>query len=652
MSSGRRNDTSDSPNNPRPHPYTNTTSTSTTTTTTTHQGPTYTTTTSHVWDGQGGSTTTTTNAPPSGTVVHHPTVTTTHQIPLSQPLPPPPTSIPHRLSTIGIRRPSVNQPAQTPVPVIETDSDIGSRRRRSSSEPQRPPLALLDPRDDLEIRRQLTGTAQPLQTLHEENSNTQVPQLSHFAPIVPSKNPARPALPRQASASAFNLRRAAPQDGQGSRDYDTDLVNLLDVIDPEVSTLTTLNNVQNSLFIPNLGWLYNRRPTYDFAPSPSDTSDEEQEMGMDYGPQDSRQQLEGTVETEAEDEDEEEGAATGRPSATRLQTTNTITSVMTSMEEGQGHNYAVLPHGASLPGWTDEEKAMLNDHVRHLLHSRREKFKRGMRGFGRYVRKPLGFLVTLYAFLLFLFGLAWVLFLIGWISVGGRQAYFIEICDQVLTALFCVVGIGMAPWRAIDTYHMIFVAKYAHKTWRVRRERGLPALKDHNELPHCPPTHPWKKDESPDPQTELPVLSPAEQQKLEHHQNKLADSHTFYKPHETYTHNAFSVRLLIAIVVLLDCHSLFQMALGGTTWGIYYKVRPKALTAVILSCSISCNISAGVTISIGDRRSRKTLVIEQMFRQGLTEEALKKLKKEKGLVASGVGRRGSKTGKGKGKKSS
>jgi hypothetical protein len=50
-------------------------------------------------------------------------------------------------------------------------------------------------------------------------------------------------------------------------------------------------------------------------------------------------------------------------------------------------NYAVLPHGVSLDGWTEEEKAGLNDYVRHMLHSRRSKFKRGMRGFGKYLRK-------------------------------------------------------------------------------------------------------------------------------------------------------------------------------------------------------------------------------------------------------------------------
>ncbi|KAF1959354.1 hypothetical protein CC80DRAFT_490305 [Byssothecium circinans] len=598
--------------------------TTSSTTTTTH-GPTITTTTSHT---SSNPRTTITPSGPQSSTITHPTVRTTHSMPRPQPPQAPQrpqastaTQTARRPSTIGIRIHGADPSTQAHA----TEAHVEGNRRRSSSEPQRPQVALLDPRDDLEIRRQITAT--PLQTLHEGSENS-VPRVSTFAPIVPSSAQQRPSFGRQ--ASAFNLRRT--QQGHEPRAYENDLVDILDVIDPAVSTLTTLNNVQNSLFIPNLGWLYNRRPTYNFSPSPPDTTtDEEQGVGEEIY---SDTQLGRAPSTQPTEE---------RPSLNRRQTSNTISSVLTGTSEG--HNYAVLPHGASLPGWTAEEKAMLNDHVRHLLHSRREKFKRGMRGFGRYIRKPLGFLVTLYAFLLFLFGLAWVLFLIGWISVGGRQAYFIEICDQVLTALFCVVGIGMAPWRAIDTYHMIYVAKYAHKTWRLRKERGLPNLKDHNELPHRSSEHPWEKNEDQDPNYEAPVLRPTEQQKLEHHQNKLADSHTFYKTHETKTHNAFSVRLLIAVVVLLDCHSLFQMALGGTTWGIYYKVRPKALTAVILSCSISCNISAGITISIGDRRSRKKLVVEEMFRQEITEEALQRLRKEKGLVASGLGRKKSKSKK-------
>lgn len=113
-----------------------------------------------------------------------------------------------------------------------------------------------------------------------------------------------------------------------------------------------------------------------------------------------------------------------------------------------------------LEGWSEEDKAELNDHVRHMMHSRRSKFKRSMKGFGKYMSRPLGFLVTLYATLITLFGLAWVLFLIGWIYVGDRQHYIINVIDNVLVALFAIVGDGLAPFRLVDTYHMGFIAHY------------------------------------------------------------------------------------------------------------------------------------------------------------------------------------------------
>lgn len=63
--------------------------------------------------------------------------------------------------------------------------------------------------------------------------------------------------------------------------------------------------------------------------------------------------------------------------------TVTISSKISETED----HYAVLPHGISLKGWSAAEKEELNDHVRHLLHSRRAAFKRSLKGFGQYVRR-------------------------------------------------------------------------------------------------------------------------------------------------------------------------------------------------------------------------------------------------------------------------
>lgn len=225
----------------------------------------------------------------------------------------------------------------------------------------------------------------------------------------------------------------------------------------------------------------------------------------------------------------------------------------------------------------------------------------------------------------------------GWINVGGKQLYVINVIDYVLVALFAVVGDGLAPFRAVDTYHMIYIAHYHRLTHKLRRKQKLPKLRNKNDLPELreedvidPEADVEKVGEVKDAGTlELSVLTPKQQERLSHHAGKFAKSHTFYKPHETTTHHAFPLSFLIAVVILLDFHSLFQIALGATTWGIDYRVRPFALTTVILCCSLSCNFAAGVLIWVGDRRTRKKDVIEKMFRQELTEQAIIKLQKEK-----------------------
>jgi hypothetical protein len=238
-----------------------------------------------------------------------------------------------------------------------------------------------------------------------------------------------------------------------------------------------------------------------------------------------------------------------------------------------------------LEGWSEEDLDELNDHVRHLLHSRREGFKRSMRGFGKYVSKPLGLFVTVYATLVTLFGAAWVFCLIGWIYVGNQQDYIIEIIDLTLVALFALMGDGLAPFRVIDTYHMCYIAKYHHKTWELREKKKLPQLEDHNDLPARRSSAAERDlengvtgDDAND-RYEFTVLSPIQQRRLQYHQAKFAKTHTFYKPHETSTHHAFPLRLLVAIVVLLDFHSIFQVAVDCS------RSRSKSKTQQCLECT-------------------------------------------------------------------
>ncbi|OJD34962.1 uncharacterized protein BKCO1_19000117 [Diplodia corticola] len=549
-----------------------------------------------------------------------------------------------RLETIPSLRQQQQQQQEEQHEQLEQDfrrqaleNEWQANRRRSSSEPQRPTF------DVGELTRARTGI----------NNMPSVPELPRdtdattYEPV----QPARPGLAsgsgrfRRASVAALNglgLHRNAdgaqqpPHQALPENLYDSRIVDLLDVIDPEVSALSSLTNIQNSLFVPQLGRFVNRRPTYDLSRLPAYPAAGGREAGS--------KEKQGELEVAAA------AAAAGQPSGRPLQHMPTMPelrpmrsaerprtsadrpgtpserafSITSALSESR---YAVLPHGITLEGWTEEDKAELNDYVRHMLHSRRSRFKRSLKGFGKYVSKPLGFLVTLYATLITLFGLAWVLFLIGWIYVGDRQHYIINVIDNVLVALFAIVGDGLAPFRAVDTYHMIFIAHYHRKTWKLRKEKALPKLQDKNDLPNEPVPPDTDVEASRHEQEELSVLNPKQQATLVHHQEKFAKSHTFYKPHETDTHFAFPLRLLIVIVTLLDCHSCLQIALGACTWGIDYHTRPGALTAVILCCSITVNITAGILISVGDRRTRKKDVIERMSRQELTEEAIHKMQR-------------------------
>ncbi|PLB43227.1 hypothetical protein P170DRAFT_370420 [Aspergillus steynii IBT 23096] len=517
-------------------------------------------------------------------------------------------------SSSNLVSPTASQPA---------DDSWQANRRRSSSEPHRGRWSTAATPNSLPR----LANGQALSRVDESNLSplgatatnpTFPPEDPRAIPNAPVQRRGSRNLLRWTSEAALNRfsRNRVTEDGthpdtpEDETEYHPHIVDVLDVIDPQVSALSTLTNVQNSLFVPNLGPLLNRNQTYTLSP-PRESSEEEETTTTDEG------------EEPTDEKDHPQRPPLERP----------LTSLSAVLEK-QDTRFAVLPEGSNLEGWTQRDVEELNDHVRHMLHSRRSKFKRSMKGFGKYVSKPLGFLITLYATLITLFGLAWVLFLIGWINVGGRQLYIINVIDNVLVALFAIMGDGLAPFRAIDTYHMIFIAHYTFLTWKIRRKRRLPELKDKNDLPARREIEVDVEfgDTPKDEEHEFSVLNRLQQQKLMHHQKKLSRSHTFYKPHETLTHHAFPLRVLIAIVVLLDCHSLLQISLGACTWGISYHVRPFALTTVILCCSIACNISGGVLIMIGDRRSRKRDVVERLFREKLTSEAMKKINKKKRKV--------------------
>lgn len=129
-----------------------------------------------------------------------------------------------------------------------------------------------------------------------------------------------------------------------------------------MSTISTLTNVQNSLFVPSMGKLVNRRPAYRLPERPLE------ERILDK----LRDKLHRVKAVIAEKR--------GKEAPKELEYKFT---------------FAVLPDGEGLKGWNKEQKAMLDDNVRHMLHSKRAKFKRSMKGFWQYVRRRKFLLSTM-----------------------------------------------------------------------------------------------------------------------------------------------------------------------------------------------------------------------------------------------------------------
>lgn len=145
--------------------------------------------------------------------------------------------------------------------------------------------------------------------------------------------------------------------------------------------------MQNSLFVPDLGRWLNRRPTYEL--SRRSTVSRRQDVPETIQEKDTP----GMTPIASEPTQSETGDQAQIGTAPTMQRTwswqrrpqiersHSISSVVTDS------HYAVLPHGFSLDDWSEEDKEALDDHVRHMLHSKRSKFKQRMVAFGKYIRK-------------------------------------------------------------------------------------------------------------------------------------------------------------------------------------------------------------------------------------------------------------------------
>ena len=254
-----------------------------------------------------------------------------------------------REASIGIRRmpasPALRQVAQQPnastqglntLPVLDEDHELGQIDSSNGSDP--------------------TLTNPDQSRLRKVKSAMQV-----RIPFWGGKKDNEKTSPTAANAPA-------PADDP-SANYSSGMVDVLDTLDPEVATLTSLTNMQNSLFIPNLPFL-NRRPTYNLRRRKS--------------AEESLEEINRILQPALAAQAEEQHAG---PRLQRSETEATTATLMTIDSQLSESRFAVLPEDTDLSGWSVADKKEVNDHVRHMLHSRRSRMKRSLKGFGHYVRR-------------------------------------------------------------------------------------------------------------------------------------------------------------------------------------------------------------------------------------------------------------------------
>ncbi|ODN78261.1 hypothetical protein L202_03910 [Cryptococcus amylolentus CBS 6039] len=437
-----------------------------------------------------------------------------------------------------------------------------------------------------------------------------------------------------------------------------EMVGVLDCVDPQVATMNHLQNMTNSVMFPYLPSVWSRRPDIRLSPDSSDESLAPLQPSQDNvhpvapatrfrsastssrrgslslgrlitgrGRQEDEEGVvksappgvswEGAHPLAIPEEEPQPGVKEAPPmddSALDTATSKTTTQPPTALSKpSQSHSSLSLSSQVDSLDLSQEQDAAdharIDRHIHHLLSSsQKQKLRLALKGLWAFVKTPMGFVTAIYGFLVVFWGAAIVLFLLGWIDVGGgdKQSVWVEISSQVVNGLFTVTGVGLIPWRSLDTYRMGVIWTLKRRGERRRDKLGLPPIDDPNDLP--------------DPRTipgYIHVLNEQEYAKLAHHQEKFALSQTWYKPHATATHRAFPIRWALWNTILMDLNSVFQCILCGCMWGMRWRQRPAWTTGCLIPLSFLCGIGASLLIFLGSKRTKKEIILSQKLRQAL-----------------------------------
>ncbi|KNZ81532.1 hypothetical protein J132_00498 [Termitomyces sp. J132] len=376
------------------------------------------------------------------------------------------------------------------------------------------------------------GTSSPLLSPHDT-------RITHDSPQAEVVDHTSGALGAVGSVISFVDSGNDSDDSSSLNLHHDEIVDHLDVIDPQIGTVSSLANAANALLIPPNFW-YCRRPVVEINYQPCPTS-------------------EGTLES----------------------------------------------RGGERPDKQLQDS--LDRHVDDVLRNP-SRFRRTMLGVWSFLKTPMGVLTAIYGFCVVFWGAAIIFFLCKFINFhnDNTQGFWVEVSSQVVNGLFTITGVGLIPFRTWDTYRIFWIWHYKRKTRRLRLKAGIPLLYDEDDLPD--PTY--------DPNY-VHVLTEKEEKFLHRQQIKFRYSQTWYRPHGTVTHRAFPINLALAICLLNDANSCFQVILCGTMWGLDRFQRPAWSTGILIPCGFLSGIAAALLIWRGGQKSKRVAEVEERLRAAL-----------------------------------
>lgn len=208
----------------------------------------------------------------------------------------------------------------------------------------------------------------------------------------------------------------------------------------------------------------------------------------------------------------------------------------------------------------------------------------GLRGFWNYFLTPLGFAVTIYG----LNVVAWggMLFLLlcnaapamchpSCNDINSARRKWIEWDSQILNALFCVTGFGLAPWRFRDLYYLMQYRMFKNAV-ALRRLAGihrgwfrLPGSADVPAHINAENVTQYSAHEAsiPYPETKIPTPPLT---------GKRASPTRLWK--------------LDLVIWLMVWNTLFQCCLSGFMWGMNRHNRPSWSTGLFVA--LACIVAA------------------------------------------------------------